>query len=135
MITHMTPASKKRALVAGLLTMGVLTLTTTAALAQRDPAYQAARQAGQIGEQTDGYLGFVTTPTPAIRALVLDLNIKRKAAYTERAGATGSTVEQFAFTSGCNLIAQTSPGEKYQSPDGRWLTRDSGPAQRDSRCP
>lgn len=135
MVFHMTSTNRKRALTGGLLAVAALALTTTAAMAQRDPAYQSARQAGQIGEKTDGYLGHVTSPTPAIRDLVLDLNIKRKAAYTERAGATGSTVEQFAFTSGCNLISKTLPGEKYQAPDGRWMTRDSGPAVRDSRCP
>ena len=64
-----------------------------------------------------------------------DINIKRKAAYTERAQATGSTVEQFAFTSGCNLIASTRPGEKYQTPGGVWKTRDEGPPERDARCP
>lgn len=52
------------------------------AMAQRDPAYEAARSAGQIGEQPDGYLGFVSTPTPAVREMVNDINIKRKAAYT-----------------------------------------------------
>ena len=95
----------------------------------------AARAAGQVGEQPDGYLGFATTPTPAIRALVQDINIKRKAKYTESAQATGSTVEQFAFTSGCNLIASTRPGEKYQAPDGRWLTRDDSPPVRNASCP
>ena len=107
----------------------------TPAMAQRDPAYAAARAAGQIGEQPDGYLGFVTGPTPEVRALVQDLNIKRKATYTERAQATGSTVEQYAFTTGCNLIAKTAPGEKYKTPDGRWLTRDGSPPIRDARCP
>ena len=63
-----------------------------------------------------------------------DINIKRKAAYTQRASATNSTVEQFAFTTGCNLIAKTAPGEKYQSPDGVWRTRGSEPPMRDSRC-
>ncbi|HEU4821499.1 MAG TPA: DUF1318 domain-containing protein, partial [Qipengyuania sp.] len=29
------------------------------ALAQRDPAYAAARAAGQVGETIDGYLGVV----------------------------------------------------------------------------
>lgn len=110
-------------------------LAVPSAMAQRDPAYAAARSAGQIGEQPDGYLGFVSTPTAEVRALVQDLNIKRKAAYTERAQATGSTVEQFAFTSGCNLIANTKSGEKYKAPDGRWLTRDAGAPVRDSRCP
>lgn len=110
-------------------------LAVPSAMAQRDPAYAAARSAGQIGEQPDGYLGFVSTPTAEVRALVQDLNIKRKAAYTERAQATGSTVEQFAFTSGCNLIANTRPGEKYKAPDGSWLTRDGSAPVRDSRCP
>ncbi|MBL0767548.1 YdbL family protein [Sphingopyxis sp. XHP0097] len=114
--------------------IAAVSLAVPSAMAQRDPAYAAARAAGQIGEQPDGYLGFATSPTPEIRALVQDLNIKRKAAYTERASATGSTVEQFAFTSGCNLIANTKPGEKYKAPDGRWLTRDASPPVRDSRC-
>ncbi|MBL0965604.1 MAG: DUF1318 domain-containing protein, partial [Blastomonas sp.] len=55
--------------------------------------------------------------------------------YTERASAEGSTVEQFAFTAGCNTIARTKPGEKYQAPDGSWKTRDAGPPVRDARCP
>jgi hypothetical protein len=44
-------------------------------------------------------------------------------------------VEDFAFTSGCNLIAKTEPGEKYQAPDGSWKTRGAGAPLRDSRCP
>lgn len=103
------------------------------AMAQRDPAYEAARAEGQIGEQPDGYLGFVTSPTPAIRDLVTDINIKRKAAYT-RGAPQGSTVEQFAFTTACNLIAKTKSGEKYKAPDGSWRTRDGSPPVRDSRC-
>ena len=35
----------------------------------------------------------------------------RKAAYTRKAQETNSTVEQFAFTSGCNLFMRTSAGE------------------------
>jgi hypothetical protein len=44
-------------------------------------------------------------------------------------------VEEYAFTSGCLLIAQTRPGEKYQAPDGSWQTRGAGAPLRDSRCP
>lgn len=132
----MTPQSKLalrwRSLV--LVAAGAALLGSVPVQAQRDPAYQAARQTGQVGEQPDGYLGHVTPPTPEVRALVLDINIKRKDAYTKSAAANGSTVEQFAFTTGCNLIARTLPGEKYKSPDGRWLTRDSSPPERDSRC-
>ena len=112
-----------------------LALTATAAYAQRDPAYAAARAAGQIGEKMDGYLGFVGTPSPALRALVEDLNIKRRANYTERARAQNATVEEYAMTQGCALIARTAPGEKYQAPGGAWVTRTSAQPQRDSRCP
>lgn len=109
-------------------------LVAAPALAQRDPAYQAARSAGQVGEKPDGYLGVVGAGTPTIRSMVDDINIRRRAAYTERAVAQGSTVEQFAFTTGCNLVAQTVPGEKYMAPDGSWQTRTSAPPLRDSRC-
>jgi len=105
-----------------------------AAIAQRDPAYAAARSAGEVGEQPDGYLGIVGSGSPALRALVNNINIQRKSAYTQKATSSGATVEQMAFTSGCNLIAQTDPGEKYKSPDGTWKTRTSGAPDRDSRC-
>jgi uncharacterized protein YdbL (DUF1318 family) len=110
-----------------------LTCTGGAALAQRDPAYAAARAAGQVGEQPDGYLGIVGAATPELRALVNNINIQRKAAYT-RGAQEGATVEQFAFVSGCNLIAQTKPGEMYRTPAGAWKQRGAGPAERDPRC-
>ncbi|MBB3859034.1 hypothetical protein GGQ88_000274 [Novosphingobium hassiacum] len=101
----------------------------------RDPAYSAARAAGTVGEKMDGYLGYVVPPSPALRAVVEDVNIKRKAVYATKAQANRATVEEYALTSGCLLIAQTRPGEKYQAPDGSWQTRGDGPPMRDSRCP
>lgn len=115
------------ALIAGLAVAG-------AAWAQRDPAYAAARAAGQVGEQPDGYLGVVGAGSAELRALVSNINIQRKAAYTQKAQASGATVEQLAFTSGCNLIAQTKPGEKYRAPDGGWKTRTAAAPERDPRC-
>ena len=108
----------------------------SSAMAQRDPAYQQARAEGLIGEKTDGYLGFVTSPSPAVKALVDDLNIKRKAKYTEEALANGATVEEMAFRTGCRLIKErTAPGEMYQAPDRSWKTRDASPPVVDVRCP
>jgi uncharacterized protein YdbL (DUF1318 family) len=125
----------KRSMKIGLALAAALTVAAGGtAYAQRDPAYEAARSAGKVGEKIDGYLGVVGNQGADVDALVRDINIKRKAAYTTRASATGSTIEQFAFTTGCNLIANTRTGEKYQAPDGSWQTRGSGPAQRDGRC-
>jgi len=120
--------------MAAIAVTAAIAVAVPSAMAQRDPAYEQARAAGQIGEQPDGYLGIVGSATKEVRDLVTDINIKRKAAYTSNA-PQGSTVEQFAFATGCNLIAKTKPGEKYKAPDGRWLTRDSGPPVRDTRCP
>ena len=105
------------------------------AQAQRDPAYEAARASGQVGEKMDGYLGYVTPPSPTVRALVEDLNIKRRAKYAEKAQAAQATVEEYALTAGCQAIARTAVGEKYQAPDGSWQTRGAGAPLRDSRCP
>jgi uncharacterized protein len=127
---------RKIAWLAALSGIAMVTgaLVAAPASAQRDPAYQAARSAGSVGEKPDGYLGVVGNGSAAVQAMVDDINLRRRAAYTERARAASSTVEQFAFTTGCNLIAQTAPGEKYMAPDGRWLTRTAEEPVRDSRC-
>ena len=119
------------ALAAASLAAGL----ATPALAQRDPAYAAARAAGQVGEKVDGYLGIVSGGNPAIQAIVSDINIKRRAVYAEKAKAAGATLDEYALTAGCQAIMATRPGEKYQAPDGSWQTRGSGAPQRDARCP
>src|SRR3546814_14963179 len=55
------------------------------AMAQRDPAYEQARESGEVGEQPDGDLGFVTTPTARVRAPVPAINLKRKAPHNKGA--------------------------------------------------
>ena len=103
--------------------------------AQRDPAYAAARAAGEVGEKMDGYLGIVGAETAALRRLVNDINIKRRAVYSQKAQASNATLEEYALAAGCQAILATTPGEKYQAPDGSWQTRTSAPPMRDSRCP
>ena len=105
------------------------------ASAQRDPAYEAARASGKVGEKMDGYLGIVGSADAALRRLVDDLNIKRRAVFADKAKAANATLEEYAFTAGCIAIARTAPGEKYQAPDGSWQTRGNGPPIRDPRCP
>ena len=114
--------------------LAMIAALATPVSAQRDPAYQAARAGGQVGEQPDGYLGVVGAGTAELRALVSNINIQRKAAYTARAQASGATVEQLAFTSGCRLIEQTGAGEKYRTPGGTWATRGAGAPERAGAC-
>jgi uncharacterized protein YdbL (DUF1318 family) len=118
----------------GAAVMAVGGLSATA-YAQRNPVYDAARQQGLVGEKMDGYLGFVGSPSAELRAVVEDINIKRKAVYADKARANNATVEEYALTAGCLAIARTQPGEKYQAPDGGWRTRTAEAPVRDSRCP
>jgi uncharacterized protein len=123
------------ALALGTAAVALVAAAGTAYAQQRDPGYSAARAAGQVGEKPDGYLGFPSAPSAEVRRIAEDINIKRRAAYAERAMAQSATIDSYAFTSGCRLIAQTAPGEKYQAPDGSWQTRGAGAPMRDARCP
>jgi len=116
----------------GVLALG---LVAAPAFAQRDPAYDAARKAGSVGEKPDGYLGVVASGDASARQVADAVNIRRRALYTERAKANNSTLEEYAITAGCQAIARTQPGEKYQAPDGSWQTRGAGAPLRDPRCP
>lgn len=125
----------RNAILAGITALAALGLVAGPALAQRDPAYAAARAAGKIGEQPDGYLGIVGAADKALQDLVNDINIKRRAVYTEKAKENNATLEAYALTAGCQAIARTVPGEKYMTPDGSWQTRTAAPPIRDPRCP
>jgi uncharacterized protein YdbL (DUF1318 family) len=118
---------------------GLVAITSFAApaQAQRDPAYAAARANGSIGEQTDGYIGIVGTATAALQDMVNDINIRRRAVYTQRSqqAQNRSTIEEYALTAGCQAIMRTVPGEKYQAPDGSWQTRTTAEPQRLAICP
>ncbi|WP_374412137.1 YdbL family protein [Novosphingobium colocasiae] len=124
----------RNGLAALIGTVAVLGAAGTALAEDRDPAYAAARAAGQVGEQRDGYLGVVSGAPATVSAMVKDLNNRRRAIYTEKA-AGKSTIEEYAFTTACRLILQTAPGEKYQGLDGSWKTRGAGAPERDPKCP
>ncbi|MES2753407.1 MAG: DUF1318 domain-containing protein [Pseudomonadota bacterium] len=109
----------------------LLLMSATAAVAQD---WKAAVAAGTVGEQGDGYLGVVAGGA-GLAAVVSDVNIKRKAAYTARASAEGATVEAMGIAGGCNQIKRLNSGEKYRAPDGAWRTVGQGALQLDPRCP
>jgi uncharacterized protein YdbL (DUF1318 family) len=132
----MTNTAKRRAAL-GAFSAAAMALAGIAApaMAQRDPAYAAARAAGQVGEKPDGYLGVVGASTSELRDLVNDINIRRREVYAQRAQQANATLQEMAFAAGCQAIARTEPGEMYLAPDGTWKERTSAPPERDPRCP
>lgn len=126
--------AERKGMLAGMAAVIMAAMLVVPAMAQRDPAYDAARSSGQIGEKMDGYLGIVGATTPNLKRLVDDINIKRRAVYAARAQENNATLEEYAISAGCQLILKTAAGEKYQAPDGAWHTRTSEPPVRDPRC-
>ncbi|BDW82906.1 hypothetical protein MACH24_23440 [Erythrobacter sp. Dej080120_24] len=127
--------NSRKLLMAGMVAVAGFAALAAPAQAQRDPAYAAARASGSVGEQTDGYLGITGQATPDLQRMVDDINIRRRAVYAEKAKENNATLEQYAITAGCQAIARTTPGEKYQAPDGSWKTRTDAPPERLSICP
>ncbi|MEO1044856.1 MAG: YdbL family protein [Pseudomonadota bacterium] len=115
--------------------LGAVALIAAPAAVSAQMNYKSAKAAGIIGEKPDGYLGVVNGSNSEAQRVVDSTNIKRKAKYTELAAQKGVTVQEVAFSTGCNLIAQLRPGQKYMAPSGQWKTRDGSPPERDARCP
>lgn len=88
-----------------------------------DPIVEAALASGVIGEQWDGYIGFVSAAPGDLKAAVDAINIKRRAGYTQIAAARNVTVDQFAQTTACSTLRAVKPGQAYKLKDGGWRKR------------
>jgi uncharacterized protein len=93
----------------------------TAVFALQAEEIDAAKQAGTVGEQSDGYLGLVRTDAPAeITALVDEINTKRRAAYAEIAAKNGTDVDTVARLAGAKLVERAAAGELVRDDTGAW---------------
>jgi uncharacterized protein YdbL (DUF1318 family) len=90
------------------------------------PAVDAARQAGQVGERFDGYMGFATTPSSAVRSQVGAINIRRRALYSNLAASRRVAPQEVAIAAGCQLLARVQVGQVYLLADGQWRRRLAG---------
>ncbi len=99
-----------------------------------DPLIDEALASGTIGEQWDGYLGFVASPSADVKSAVDAINIKRRASYTQVAAARNVTVDQFAQTTACQTLRAVKPGRAYKLQDGSWRTRQGAEAIAPDYC-
>ncbi len=106
----------------------VLTTLPTPAMAQATAADKAlvdqAKAAGQVGEQSDGYLGFVKTDSgdAALKAAVAHINAGRAAAYRDAAAKAGVSEEAAGEAAAKLLIARAAPGQHVRTVDGTWVS-------------
>ena len=124
---------RTKLLIAALV--GIAVVAGTSAYAQGDVAGQL-RASGHVGEQADGYLGLVDAAPADLRAQMEQVNIQRRAAYTQLASSRGATIEEVAAATACQLFAtRVGPDQFYRLPDGVWRRRNgSEPVPRPSHC-
>ena len=109
------------AVLAGL----TLAPASIAQAADSKTVVDAAKAAGLVGEQADGFLGFVKASSdPALNAAVSDINQGRAALYRETAQKNGVSVEA-AGAATFNQVVQSrlKPGEYYKPAGGSWTRK------------
>jgi len=125
---------RTKLLIAALV--GIALVAGTSAYAMQGDAAGQLRASGLVGEQSDGYLGLVGSAPAAVRAQMEQVNIQRRAAYTQLATNRGATIEEVAAATACQLFAgRIGPGQYYRLPDGVWRQRNGNePVPRPSHC-
>ena len=106
--------------------MGAALVAAGSAAVAQTPAVNAARAAGIVGERYDGYMGFIGTPSAAVRSQVSTINIRRRALYSNLAASRGASPQEVGITAGCQLLARVGVGEAYMLGDGVWRRRAAG---------
>lgn len=107
-------------LLAGL----ALALALFAAAPAAAMSLDEAKAAGYVGERFDGYLGLVDPNAPAAaRALVEDVNARRRARYADIAQQRGVPVEAVGKLTAVRVINDAPRGTFVMGEDGRWQRR------------
>ena len=81
----------------------------------------SAKEQGLVGEANSGYLAaVVAAPSAEVKALVTDVNEKRKAEFKRTAEKTGATLVQVQARFYELAVQRTEPGHYYQDASGSW---------------
>lgn len=117
-----------RALAFTALVAATLALSAPAHAQAADTALTQARAQGLIGEQADGYLGFVpgASISADLRGRVEQNNIQRRQLYTRRAAERSVSVNEMAAAVACEVFERRiAVGERYRDESGQWRQRTS----------
>jgi len=105
--------------------MALLTLSTPALadLAADKVTVDAAKAAGKVGEQADGYLGIVAGADGTITAAVNTINAGRREVYSQTAAKSGVTPDAAGQATGAQLIAKVPSGQYIKPLGGAWTKK------------
>jgi uncharacterized protein len=96
----------------------------TAQTAAQKAAVDAAKAAGQVGEQGDGLLGFVTPATdPMLAAAVAAINAGREQVYRDIAMKSNVTPAAAGQATAEQLFARLPPGQFFRPLNGNWTRK------------
>lgn len=87
------------------------------------PAIEQAKNKCVVGEQADGYLGFVAgaKADDALRRDVRDVNQARKSNYGEVSARNGVSIDVTASLTAEKLIGQARSGQCVRDQSGQWV--------------
>ena len=93
-------------------------------LASDKAAVDAAKVTGSVGEQGDGYLGYVKGSADGpTTAAVTSINAARADVYAQTAAKSGVTRDAAGQAAATQLIAKVPAGEFYKPLGGGWTKR------------
>jgi uncharacterized protein YdbL (DUF1318 family) len=102
----------------------VLTTLVLAAAPVSAGALDDARKAGQVGEQANGYVALVNPDaTAAVKALVQDINARRKTKYAELSKENNVPIAAIESQMGEKLIQNAAGGTYVQNAAGQWTKK------------
>lgn len=113
----------KRVFAAAALAAALALAAPAMAQQAGDPVLSQARANGLIGEQADGYLGFVpgANISADLRGRVEQNNMQRRQLYARRANERSVSVNEMAAAVACEVFQhRIAVGEHYRNQAGQW---------------
>jgi uncharacterized protein YdbL (DUF1318 family) len=110
---------------AGLSLAAVIAAPASADVASAKAAVDAAKARGIVGEQSDGFLGFVHGGgDAALKAAVEEINAGRREVYGQAAAKNGVSIEAAGQSAFANVIFPKLPaGQYYRDASGNWTKK------------
>ncbi|WP_271084392.1 DUF1318 domain-containing protein [Brevundimonas sp. NIBR11] len=109
---------------AAVVALGVAAGAAMAQTPAQKSLIDAAKSAGTVGEQADGYVGVRTSVSADVQTAITATNSARRRAYAASAADVGTSTEVAAarmFES--QLLPRITSGQWYRNASGQWVQR------------